>query len=266
MIGSTSASTYWRATASLWQREVVRFLRQRSRILGALGTPIVFWLFIGSGLSQSFRPPGSNEVVDYLAYAYPGTLAAILLFTAIFSTISIIEDRQAGFLQGVLVAPVGRTAIVLGKILGSSTLALMQAALFLTLAPVAHVPLSVLSVVALMAVMAVVSVGLSGLGFWMAWSMESTQGFHAVMNLFLMPMWLLSGALFPATGATGWVRVVMMVNPLAYGLTAMRHCLDVGTGAGQVAHGPGLAMSLVVTTLFAVLMLSVSIRVANRRG
>ena len=124
------------AIYTLWRRELTQFLRQRSRIVGALGTPVVFWVLLGSGLGSSFSVdslgvPGGG----YLEYFYPGTLALILLFTAIFSTISVIEDRHDGFLQGVLVAPVPRTAIALGKILGGTTLALLQASLFLFLAP-----------------------------------------------------------------------------------------------------------------------------------
>ena len=123
------------SVVTLWRREVVRFVRQRNRIVGALGTPLVFWLLIGSGLGSSFRSSGAPGGENYLEYSFPGTLALILLFTSIFSTISIIEDRQAGFLQSVVVAPVRRSAITLGKVLGASTLALLQALLFLALAP-----------------------------------------------------------------------------------------------------------------------------------
>src|SRR5512141_2185658 len=115
------------ASYTLWLREIVRFYRDRSRVVGALGSPLVFWFLIGSGLGRSFQGgPARPLQGGYLEYFYPGTLALILLFTAIFSTISIVEDRQEGFLQGVLVAPVPRAAIVVGKILGSTTLAVAQ--------------------------------------------------------------------------------------------------------------------------------------------
>src|SRR5205085_7781506 len=123
---------------SLAQRELVRFLRQRNRIIGALATPIVFWLLIGGGMGRSFQasgPDGSN----YMHFFFPGTVLMILLFTAIFSTISIIEDRREGFLQSVLVAPVSRMAIVLGKLLGGTLLAFAQAAVFLLLGPLVGV-------------------------------------------------------------------------------------------------------------------------------
>lgn len=189
---------------SLWRREVVRFVRQRSRVVGALGTPVVFWLLIGSGVGNSFRPmaagDGGHVEMNFLEYSFPGTLVLIVLFTAIFSTISIIEDRREGFLQAVIAAPVRRSAIVLGKVMGSTTLAVVQALLFLTLAPLSGVPLTIGSVLAMTVVLTVVGLGLSALGFLIAWPMDSTQGFHAVMNLFLIPMWLLSGAFFPASG------------------------------------------------------------------
>src|SRR6266516_4883906 len=134
-LNSRMPMAYLLAVTTLWRREIVRFLRQRNRIVGALGTPLVFWLLIGSGLGSSFRSSGFPGGERYLEYSFPGTLALILLFTSIFSTISIIEERQTGFLQSVLVAPVRRSAITLGKVLGSSSLALVQALIFLTLAP-----------------------------------------------------------------------------------------------------------------------------------
>src|SRR3989475_10523722 len=111
------------AVAALWHREVIRFVRQRSRLLGALAQPLVFWLLLGGGLSPSFRPPGAPAGASYLAYLYPGILALALLFTAIFATISTVEDRHSGFLQGVLAAPVSRTAIVVGQALCGTALA-----------------------------------------------------------------------------------------------------------------------------------------------
>src|SRR5207237_7591064 len=129
------------AIATLWRREVLRFVRQRSRLLGALVQPLVFWALLGGGLSPSFRPPGAPTGTTYLAYLYPGILALVLLFTAIFATISTVEDRHTGFLQGVLVAPISRTAIVVGQAAGGTTLAVGQGLLFLALAPFAGVTL-----------------------------------------------------------------------------------------------------------------------------
>src|SRR3954452_9467272 len=163
---------------SLCRRELVRFLRQRHRIIGALATPIVFWLLIGGGMGRSFRGPGVSDAGgNYLQFFFPGTILMILLFTAIFSTISIIEDRREGFLQSGLVAPVPRMAVVLGKVLGGTVLAFGQRLIFLALAPLIGMPLSVLGFLAACAVMFIISFALTGLGFISAWRMTSTQGF-----------------------------------------------------------------------------------------
>lgn len=251
------------ATYTLWRRDIVRFYRQRSRIVGALGSPLVFWLLIGSGLGRSFRPGADVSLHGgYLEYFYPGTLALIVLFTAIFSTISVIEDRQEGFLQGVLVAPVPRSAIVLGKILGGTTLALMQAAVFLLLAPFAHVNFRPAALPEILGVLTMMAFGLTGLGLMIAWSLDSTQSFHAVMNLFLIPMWILSGALFPPSGAAGWVRALMLANPLTYGVSALRAVFyNEPVGLGE----PSLEVSLIVTASFALATLVAGAAIVRRR-
>ncbi|HUK83347.1 MAG TPA: ABC transporter permease [Verrucomicrobiae bacterium] len=243
---------------TLWQREMVRFFRQRDRVVGALATPIVFWLLLGFGLGKSFSTPTAPAGHGYLQYFYAGTMVMILLFTAIFSTISVIEDRREGFLQAVLVAPVGRFAIVMGKLLGGATLALAQGLIFLVFAPFVGATLTGTSVLWLVAVMALVSFALTGLGFVIAWQLNSTQGFHAIMNLFLIPLWLLSGAVFPASGAPTWLGWVMKLNPLSYGVAAIR--------AGLYWQQPraDAAMALGVTVAFAVVMLVVSLIAAQR--
>ncbi|HEV2292819.1 MAG TPA: ABC transporter permease [Tepidisphaeraceae bacterium] len=248
---------------SLCQRELVRFVRQRSRIIGALVTPIVFWLLIGGGMGRSFSAEGLPGGTNFIQYFFPGTVLMILLFTAIFSTISIIDDRKEGFLQGVLVAPVSRLAIVLGKVLGGTVLAFGQGLLFLLLAPTVGIKLTLASALATMGVMLLVAFALTALGFCLAWRMSSMQGFHAIMNLFLMPMWFLSGALFPASGAMGGLAWIMRLNPLTYGLAALRramywHDLPISTTI------PSMPLSLAVTVLFAVAMIALASAIAGR--
>lgn len=254
----------WLAAWTLWQREVVRFLRQRSRIVGALASPIVFWILIGSGLGSSFRPPGSTVEISYLEYFFPGTLVMILLFTAIFSTISVIEDRREGFLQSVLVSPAPRWSIVLGKILGGTTLAWVQGLLFCLLAPLSDINLTAAQFAEMAVVTFVVGFGLTGLGLVVAWPMESTQGFHAIMNLFLLPMWLLSGALFPASGAPAVVQWIMWANPVTYAVSAVRGVIydDVAAVAGGGL--PGMGLSLAVSVAFGLLMLAGCVLLVNR--
>lgn len=250
------------AVYTLWMRDVVRFLRQRSRVVGALGSPVVFWALIGSGMHRSFRGPESAAAASsYLEFFFPGTLALILLFTAIFSTISVIEDRQAGFMQGVLVAPVPRASIALGKIFGGTTLALGQALIFLAAAPFVGIRLTMWNTALIAGVLAIVGFSLTGLGFLIAWWLDSTQGFHAIMNLFLVPLWILSGALFPAYGAASWIRGLMLVNPLTYGVSALRLLLT----PDLAGAGPSLATSIVVVTAFAVVMLVADTAIVIRR-
>ena len=236
---------------TLWQREIVRFLRQRSRLGSALSTPLVFWLLLGGGFSASFRPPGAPQGTGYLEYLYPGMIILVILFTAIFATISVIEDRKAGFLQGVLVAPISRASIVLGQALGGATLALFQGLLFLLLAPFAGVHLTVTAVMAGIVVMMLVSFALTSLGLIIAWRMHSIQGFHAIMNLILMPIWFLSGAFFPPTGLPFWLGWLMRLNPLTYGMAALRSSLYISNPAA-VGSLPPMAPSLVITAAFAV--------------
>lgn len=256
---------FFLATGTLWQREMVRFFRQPARVIGAFGSPLVFWLLIGSGLGTSFGGRGAEEGVHYLTYFFPGTLVLILLFSSIFSTISVIEDRKEGFLQSVLSAPVSRGAIVLGKLLGGAVPALLQALLFCALAPLADFKFdSVLVSLELGAALTITALALTGLGLMIAWPMESSQGFHAVMNLFFVPMWLLSGALFPPDGAAEWVRSLMTYNPLSYPVALVRQILS---GESGVAHAQiTRSLAWTVTLAFAGITFLGSCLVVKRRS
>jgi ABC-2 type transport system permease protein len=253
----------WGAVRTLWWREIIRFVRQRSRLVGAFAQPLVFWLLLGSGLRDSFRPPGVAQTLTYTAYFYPGVIALVLLFTAIFATIAVVEDRQGGFLQGVLVAPVSRASIVLGQALGCTTLAVGQGTLFLLFAPLVHVPLTVAAVLATIGVQTLIAFGLTCLGLIIAWRMDSTQGFHAIMNLILLPIWLLSGAFFPASGASPWLGALMAINPLSYGMAALRRALYLGDPAAVATLAPMLP-SLAVLVVFAALTFWFATRTATR--
>jgi len=254
-------SRFLLAVGTLWQREVVRFYRQPSRVVGALAPPVLFWLLIGSGLGASFRAPGAGAT-SYLAWFFPGVVILILLFTAIFSEISIIEDRREGFLQGVLVSPAPRASIILGKVLGGTTLALLQSAVFLLLGPAAGLALpSVGALGALLLVLFLLAFTLTALAATIAWRLDSTQGFHAIMNLFLIPMWLLAGTLFPLAGAPGWLGVLMRINPLTYGVAALRRSL----APGVQPDVPGLGVSLGITAACAILAFAAAAWVATRR-
>ena len=225
------------AIRALWWRELIRFFRQPSRLIGAILTPVVFWLLIGSGLGRSFRPPGGGQSIDFLEYALPGMLVLIVLFAAIFSNISTIEDRREGFLQSVLVSPVSPVSIALGKVFGAATMAAGQGLVFVIIMPVLGMSLGPASLgYAVLVALVLISIGLAGLGFVFAWRLQSSQGFHAVMNLVLMPMWLLSSAFFPASGASRWMAAIMAVNPLNYGVELVRRALYVSTSGEVIAR------------------------------
>src|SRR5947209_690976 len=233
---------------SLWRREIVRFYRQKSRVVGVIVSPLLFWLVIGSGFGSSFRSGGSDQ--SYLQYFYSGSLLMIVLFTSIFTMMSVIEDRDRGFLSSVLVAPVGRSAIVMGKVLGGTTLSAIQGLVFLVFAPAVGVHLTTESFLVIVLSVFLMAFSLTALGFALAWRMESAQAFHAIVNLFLIPLWLLSGALFPVNRASGWIAWVMRMNPLTYGLDALRTALFPATAdMNQFSAGTSLTILAVFTAV-----------------
>jgi ABC-2 type transport system permease protein len=259
---SMTTASPWPVIGTLAERELVRFFRQRNRVFGALGQPIIFWLLFGAGLR-------ANEL-DY-AHFFPGTIVMILLFTAIFATISIIEDRREGFLQGVLVAPVPRWAMMFGKVLGGAVIAMLQGVFFLALGWLASavgwyqvISTTALGALAAAALMFVIAVALTALGFLIAWRMDSTQGFHAIMSVFLLPMWLLSGAFFPGNigGILGWI---VRANPLTYGVAGLRHYLQNGMSEAN-AILPSLTTCWLVSLAFAAAMLVAAWRIAGTRS
>jgi ABC-2 type transport system permease protein len=250
---ATTPNTAWLAVWTLCSRELVRFFRQRHRVFGALGQPIIFWLLFSEGLRQSN--------LGYMHF-FPGTIVMILLFTAIFATISIIEDRREGFMQGVLVAPVPRWSMMLGKVLGGTLIAMLQGLLFLVLGCITmQIFPGVLGIIGTVAMMFVIALSLTALGFLLAWRMDSTQGFHAIMMVLLLPMWLLSGAFFPA-GGEGVLSWIVRINPLTYGVAGLRHYLQLT----QAGAGPSLAVCWGVSLAFAAVMLWAAWRIAGTRS
>jgi len=248
---------------TLWWREITRFRRQRSRVIGSFLQPLVFWILLGAGLKASFRPAGMPSDINYFQYLYPGFIVLVLLFTAIFATISTVEDRREGFLQGVLVAPISRPTIVMGQALGGTTLAWVPSCLFLVLAPLAGIRLNAGAIIVAATMMAVIAFALTCIGLVIAWRIESTQGFHAIMNLILIPIWLLSGAFWPVSGTPAVLQWTMRLNPLTYGVTALRDGLYLGQ-AGRHGSMPGLAFSCAVAVIFAIAMYMLAARVARR--
>ncbi len=252
----------WLAVGTLLRREFTRFVRQKHRVFGALGQPILFLLLFGAGWSGSFQHPLVPEKT-YAEYFYPGTLVLMVLFTAIFATISIIEDRTQGFLQSVLVAPAPSWSIALGKILGSTLLALLQGVILLIAAPFVGIAFHPLGWLGALLVLVLIGIAMSAVGFLFAWKMDSVQGYHGIMNVLMIPMWLLSGAMFPAVGASGWMRWIMAVNPLTYGTAALRQMLYLGEPK-MTAGLPSLAVTLPLLVLFAASTCAAAVWIAGR--
>ena len=257
------------AVYSLALRELVRFFRQRTRIVGALGQPIIFWVLFGAGLHGSFKGPAG---ISYQEYFFPGVAIMIVMFTAIFSTISIIEDRREGFLQGVLVAPIPRASLVLGKVCGGTILAVMQAVVFLAIGPALalvglspHIStgLTWFNLPAVIGYLALVAFALTALGYVIAWPMDSTHGFHAIMSVFLMPMWLLSGSFFPADDS-GWLAWVIRLNPLTYGTAGFRRLVTPNVMA-VAGFAVAADLSLAVTAASAILYIVIAIWMTGRQ-
>ncbi len=209
---------------ALCKRELIRQVRQPSRVVASVATPMLIWLFIVGGFSKAVGEVGGGRS-NLTAYTIPGMASLTVMFASIFAAISLIQDRHDGVLRAALVSPAPGWSIALSKIGAGSLLALIQALIVLLTLPLLGVELTPVGVLGAIAALACISCALIGLGLAMAWIVDSSQGFHGVMNALLMPMWLLSGAMFPVEEAAGWLRVVALLNPLTWAHTAMRNAL-----------------------------------------
>jgi ABC-2 type transport system permease protein len=235
--GSVWAATL-RAVYIIWYRDVIRYTRDRMRLVVSLAQPLLYLLIFGVGLSSSLgggiRPGGAGTgSVGYVQFMFPGVVGMAILFNAIFSAMSIVWDREFGFLREILVAPINRSAVAVGKALGGATQAMIQGLVMLAFAPVAGVHLDLLSVVKVVPLLFVLSFSLSAFGVALAARLRSMQGFQVVMNFLMMPMFFLSGSLFPLSGLPGWMAALTRIDPVAYGIAPVRSVLLAGTGMPQ---------------------------------
>lgn len=255
----------------IWLREFKNFSREPSRLVGMIGQPLLYLLIVGQGIASGLSLNGAQNV-NYLKFMYPGILGMSVLFTSIFSSMSIIWDRELGFLKEVLVAPVPRWGVAVGKILGGATVAMIQSVILILLAPVAGVwPAApgvlgfLLQWVALAAQLLVLcflmSVAVTSLGVFVAARMRSMQGFQMLMNLLVMPLYFLSGGMFPIVSAPFWMKPLMIVDPLTYGVDALRNVVFAGTAIQQQAESLvrfSLPFDVAILTLVAVLLAGVA--------
>lgn len=242
----------------LVHREWKRFLRQKSRVFSSLLTPLMFWALMGMGFGKSFQMPFSDS--GYLEYFFPGVLMMTLLFSAIFSMISLIEDRNEGFLQSVMVSPVSHQSIVYGKILGAASLSVAQALLLLPFARLAGIPISLEMSFELFLIFSISSIFMCALSFLCAWALNSSQGFHAVMNIVLFPMWILSGALFPIKTSATWIQWMMQMNPLTYAVDAVRRIFYADLGIVTLLTEPEIRFDFAVMAIFSVTLVYFCLR------
>jgi ABC-2 type transport system permease protein len=212
------------AVSIVWRRELIRFRSDRLRAITSLVQPVLFLLVLGTGLS-SLASRGLPSGVDFRTFIYPGVLAMSVLFTSIFSAASIVWDREFGFLAEMLVAPVRRWTIVVGKCLGGATVATCQGIIFLALAGVAHVPYDPVLLLILTGELLLLSFTLTAFGVMMAARVKQIQAFMALTQMIVMPLFFLSGALFPLNGLPGWLTVLTRLDPLTYVVSPMRHAV-----------------------------------------
>lgn len=228
----------------IWYREILRFWREKARIVTSLIQPVV-WLFImGTGFGSTF---GNSLGVDYRQFLFPGVLGMTILFTSLFSGISVVWDREFGFLREILVAPVSRLAIVIGKALGGSTTAMLQGSLILLMAPLIEIRLSFFTFIISLSLMFLISFTLASAGLLVASRMESMQGFQLLMNFVVMPMFFLSGAFFPLTGLPGWLKSLSIIDPLTYGVDALKAAT---LGVSEFSLGQDIVVIFVLGVIF----------------
>jgi ABC-2 type transport system permease protein len=210
---------------TVWLRDVKRYFRDKPRVIGSFAQPILFLFVLGTGLASSFSVFGKGGGEDFLNFMFPGIVGMTVLFTSFFSAMSIVWDREFGFLREILVAPISRTSIVAGKLLGGSTIAMIQGSIILLFAPLLKIPITFLIFFKVLGIIFLMAMTISTMGILLASVIKSMQAFQVITNFLLMPMFFLSGALFPLNQTVKWMNIVSRINPLSYGIDAMRYSL-----------------------------------------
>ncbi len=239
---------------ALWKRELIRFYRSKSRVIGSLGMPFFFLTILGTGMNSIFTVPNGGNYLEFIA---PGIIGMVLMFGSMFSGIIVIVDRQFGFLKETLVAPVSRTSIVLGKALGGATTALVQGIIIMVIASFLGVNFQIANIALLLLFMLMISVMFVSLGIAIASKMEDMHGFQIIMNFLIMPLFFLSGALFPLSTAPELLRTASMLDPLTYGVQGLRFIL---LGYSDIPF----ALCFAVITGFTIAFIAIAVYAFNR--
>ena len=233
----------------IWLRELKKFVRDRSRLVSSIAQPLIWLLLIGTGFGATFGKVGD---LQYIQFMFPGILVMTLLFSSMFSAISIIWDREFGFLKEMLVAPISRTSIAIGKSVGGASRSTIQGLIILVFSPLIGINITLGKFLMVVPLMFFISFTISGIGIIIAARTESFEGFNLIINFIIMPMFLLSGAIFPISNLPSWLSVVVNINPLSYGVDIMRWVM-----AGVSERGP--AFDLMVLSLVCIFTTTISV-------
>jgi ABC-2 type transport system permease protein len=256
----------WRGTWVVSYRELLRFVNERSRIVSSLAFPLLFLVIFGAGFANVIGTVAPG--VDFIQFMYPGIIAMTVLTSSLFAGVSVVWDREYGFLREIMVAPIGRSGIVLGKAIGATVTALLQVVIMLVLAPIVGVTLTPAILVGLIPIVAILALALSGLGILIATFMTSQQGFQLVIQLLIFPLIFLAGVFFPVNDVPQWLAVISKLNPLTYGVDAIRQIfLGTSTGLGVVVlgHTMTIAEEIAVVGILGAILLGGAVIAFNRQ-
>ncbi len=247
------------AVITIWHREVIRYLRDKIRIVSTFFQPLMFLLIFGIGLQETLAD--GNFSMDFIQFMYPGIIAINVMGVAFFATISTVWDREFGFLKEILVAPISRLSIVIGKILGATTVAVFQALILLIIAPFVGINLSLMIVLKLFFFMALLAFSISCLSLLIASLMTTMESFGLIMQLLIFPMFFLSGAFFPLTAVPLWMTALSKINPLTYGVDAFRQIILGPQVSAEVINSVALH-SISANTLFLIIFSFIMVTIA----
>jgi ABC-2 type transport system permease protein len=257
----------WRGTWVVSYRELLRFVNERSRMVGSFAQPLIFLVIFGAGFGNLIGQVAPG--VNFIEFMYPGIIAMGVLTTSLFAGVSVVWDREFGFLRELLVAPLGRTGIVFGKAVGAAAVALLQVGLMLLITPIVGVEIDVGTILLLVPISFILSIALSGLGLTVASFMRSQQGFQLLIQLLIFPLIFLAGVFFPINQAPDWLQVISKFNPLTYGVDAIRQVFlgttDPRVGVTVLGHTMTLAEEVLLITAFALVLITVAAWAFNRQ-
>lgn len=258
----------WRGTWVVAYRELLRFVNERSRLFSSIFQPLLFLVIFGAGFGNVIGAlaPG----VDFVKFMYPGIIAMGVLTSSLFAGVSVVWDREFGFLREVLVAPLARTGIVLGKAIGAAVVALLQVVLLLVISPVIGVSIGFDTVLGLIPIVIILSISLSGLGILIASFMRSQQGFQLLIQVLIFPLIFLAGVFFPVSQAPDWLQVLSKVNPMTYGVDAIRQVMlgsAATSGLGVEVFGQVMTVGqeVVIVALLGAVLLSFAVWAFRRQ-